>query len=615
MGRKSQRNTRKRRFSKVEALDMALESNDLEPNDKEPNDKESDPAVDPSSSDSEASTSASDSDPDLFQIPMSSPPSSETEEEPEEETETTSDCSGWKGKNGQVWSPSHLETVCSPPAKATRKAQPTYYATVRSHSIESTFDLFFTPAVIDLVVEHTNRHGGRTQKDWKKLDSCEFRAFLGLLIFAGIFRSKGETIRSLWDGTHGRAIFRATMSRNRFHQILRAVRFDDEKKRRAQDKKNKLAPIRSLWEMWRQRLPLLFSPGSEITIDEQMVPFKGKCKFKQFIPKKTTKYGLKIWMAADVSTSYAWKVSIDTVESEEGRELDLARQVVLDFLEDITGITVTCDNFFTSYQLGQELLKKKITMVGKIRNNKPELPPQLLRVDDRDVLSSVFAFTKNTTAVSHVPKKGKNLLLISTKHRQPEVEEGAKKKPTIVMDYNHCKGAVDTLDQLVHNFSCQRRSKRWPLTLFYNMLDISAYNAYVIFTCVNPSWKAGKRVPRRLFLQDLATALTTPAITRRETLPREPQSNAVVREIQSKTHVPREEEPAWKRRTCNIPSPEDGVQPSPALPRPPASRSPRPLWTTSDLISEFTDEHLEEDMDPAIGEDDLLQELSEMIDS
>ncbi|XP_040015266.1 zinc finger CCCH domain-containing protein 11A isoform X2 [Xiphias gladius] len=34
-----------------------------------------------------------------------------------------------------------------------------------------------------------------------------------------------------------------------------------------------------------------------------------------------------------------------------------------------------------------------------------------------------------------------------------------------------------------------------------------------------------------------------------------------------------------------------------------------------DLINEFTDDHLEEDVDPGIGEDDLLQELSDMIDS
>ncbi|XP_029990793.1 zinc finger CCCH domain-containing protein 11A isoform X2 [Sphaeramia orbicularis] len=34
-----------------------------------------------------------------------------------------------------------------------------------------------------------------------------------------------------------------------------------------------------------------------------------------------------------------------------------------------------------------------------------------------------------------------------------------------------------------------------------------------------------------------------------------------------------------------------------------------------ELISEFADDHLEEDVDPGLGEDDLLQELSDMIDS
>ncbi|XP_024125486.1 zinc finger CCCH domain-containing protein 11A isoform X2 [Oryzias melastigma] len=34
-----------------------------------------------------------------------------------------------------------------------------------------------------------------------------------------------------------------------------------------------------------------------------------------------------------------------------------------------------------------------------------------------------------------------------------------------------------------------------------------------------------------------------------------------------------------------------------------------------ELINQFTDDHLEEDVDPGLGEDDLLQELSEMIDS
>lgn len=34
-----------------------------------------------------------------------------------------------------------------------------------------------------------------------------------------------------------------------------------------------------------------------------------------------------------------------------------------------------------------------------------------------------------------------------------------------------------------------------------------------------------------------------------------------------------------------------------------------------ELINEFTEDHLDEEVDPGIGEDDLLQELSDMIGS
>jgi len=106
------------------------------------------------------------------------------------------------------------------------------------------------------------------------------------------------------------------------------------------------------------RLPLLFNPGRDVTVDEQLVPFKGRCKFKQYMPKKTAKYGLKIWVISDVTTSYAWRCG---------------QCVALEMTEGLQGITVTCDNFFTTYPLAQELLKRKIALVGTVRKNKPEL--------------------------------------------------------------------------------------------------------------------------------------------------------------------------------------------------------------------------------------------------
>lgn len=86
-------------------------------------------------------------------------------------------------------------------------------------------------------------------------------------------------------------------------------------------------------------------------------------------------------------------------------------------------------------------------MVRTIRKNKPELPPNLVQVKGRPALSAVFACTKNTMAVSYVMKRGRNVILISTRHRKAVVTEGPKKNQ-IITDFNHCKGGVDNLDKV-----------------------------------------------------------------------------------------------------------------------------------------------------------------------
>lgn len=83
--------------------------------------------------------------------------------------------------------------------------------------------------------------------------------------------------------------------------------------------------------------------------------------------------------------------------------------------EGLNGHNITCDNFFTSYALGEELLKRKITMLGTMRKNKLEPPSELLAMKNRKVTFSVFAFTDRASIISYCPKKGENILLMSTK--------------------------------------------------------------------------------------------------------------------------------------------------------------------------------------------------------
>ena len=170
-----------------------------------------------------------------------------------------------------------------------------------------------------------------------------------------------------------------------------------------------------------------------------------------------------------------------------------------------------------------------------VRKNKPELPTGLLTVKGREVFSSKFAFTPTATLVSYIPKKNRNVVLLSTRHAEADVSDCEDKKLVIVLDYNRNKGGVDNLDKLIGTYSCMRMTARWPLVVFHNILDISSYNTFVIWREIHPDWIPGKRNKRRVFLQELVKALVTPFIAWRERIPRMEASAAVVRAVKATT--------------------------------------------------------------------------------
>ena len=73
---------------------------------------------------------------------------------------------------------------------------------------------------------------------------------------------------------------------------------------------------------------------------------------------------------------------------------------------------------------------------------------------------------------------------------------------------------------------------------FHNMLDVSAYNAYVVWRAINPSWNERKFIKRRIFLEELGKALVTPLMQRRQRLPHTPASASLVRRVQAPATPP-----------------------------------------------------------------------------
>jgi len=134
-----------------------------------------------------------------------------------------------------------------------------------------------------------------------------------------------------------------------------------------------------------------------------------------------------------------------------------------------SGRNLTVDNWYTSYPLSQELLKKKITIVGTLRKNKKEIPPIFLNSKKREVYSSIFAFQKETTIVSYTPRKNRNVLLLSTMHNDDAIDPstGESRKPEIITFYSLTKGAVDVVDEMSATYSTARKCNRWPMVIFF----------------------------------------------------------------------------------------------------------------------------------------------------
>lgn len=379
---------------------------------------------------------------------------------------------------------------------------------------------FFTNEILEKILDCSNiyidtiKHKFQRDRDAKHIGKNEMLAFIGLLYLSGVKRANHTSFLELWanDGT-GIEIFRACMSYKRFLFILRVLRFDDITTRDERRKLDKLAPIRSLLEDFNNNCKKVYCLSEYMTIDEMLVPFRGRCGFIQYMPNKPAKYGIKIFALCDAKTFYTSNIEIYCGKQPDGPYAlnNGPSAIVSRLVEHVKGKArnLTCDNWYSSYPLAKLLLEHKITFLGTLRKNKKEIPLEFLPNKRREVGSSVFGFQKDVMIASYVPKKNKSVLLISTMHDDGSINDDTG-KPELIHDYNMTKGGVDTVDQLCGNYSVSRRTKRWPLCIFFQLINISGINSQIIYNRSDT-----EALPRRLFLKQLSLQLMKPHLENR----------------------------------------------------------------------------------------------------
>lgn len=390
---------------------------------------------------------------------------------------------------------------------------------------------FFDLQMLGTIVEYTNQHIQKTsynysrERNTKPTDAVEIQALVSLLYLAGVLKSGRLNVSELWNnnGT-GVEIFRLTMSRFRFLFLLQHLRFDDLNTREERRQIDKLAPIRNICESFVEKCKSAYTPFQNVTIDEKLEAFRGKCSFRQYIPSKPNRYGLKVYALVDSKTYYTMNLEVYVGTQPNGPYAsdNSAYALVQRLVEPIRDSkrNVTCDNWFTSIPLIRTLYNDyKLTFLGTIRKNKRELPPEISNPATRPIGSSMFAYNDYITLVSYIPKKKKNVLLVSTLHHDDKIDRQTG-KPEMIMDYNDTKGGVDTLDKMCAAYDCARNTRRWPMVIFYSMLNIAGVNCMVLYNLQN----VDKNMTRRKFIHLLSSELAENHIRFRATLTCLPQT-------------------------------------------------------------------------------------------
>lgn len=310
----------------------------------------------------------------------------------------------------------------------------------------------------------------------------ELEAFIGLLFLRGAMNARNFPIKDMWSTRYGCDAFRKTMTRDRFIEIKKYIRFDIRSTRSERLKDDKFCLMSFVLSRFVANSQRSYIPEESLTIDGQLFPTKARCRFTQYMPNKPDKFGIKLG-------------------KDEARISSLGTHVVMSLMEPYFGhgYNVTTDNFFTGLDLARKLLQKKTSIVGTVRNNRREIPAS----SRLGLHESMFYKNDSVNVVKYQAKAKKTVVVLSTLHKGSSRQQDGKKKPDSVLYYNANKCGVDMLDAMCRQMSTKAGTRRWPLAVFFNILDMACINSWIIF-----KKNTGINISRRNFIRQLTEQLT-----------------------------------------------------------------------------------------------------------
>uniref|UniRef100_A0A1I8P1N0 PiggyBac transposable element-derived protein domain-containing protein n=1 Tax=Stomoxys calcitrans TaxID=35570 RepID=A0A1I8P1N0_STOCA len=408
-----------------------------------------------------------------------------------------------RGSNGMVWS----KVPPTPPIADDLPDNPSCGkgpAKNVSNPLEA-WHLFIDGPMLNQLVKSTNemiKAVRKKESHQKRLtDMTEMRAWLGLNYLCGVLRNSAHPgpTEELWTLELGNAIFRATMSYKRFEYLGECVRSVEQNDG---DAYHPLDDIGDFWEKLVINCRSYYSPSDFSMIDEYILDLSmdPQSPFDHTIPACPGRRGIRFVTMCDAKTSYICNAIVASHQDPLDEEV---YQLVSDIKSSRRCICL--NERYSSIGLMQKLKQCQLQVVGSLANTANEIPTEIYN----QLTNQQVWYSKNdTTLIGGLdPSVSPTTCLLTN---------GLSTRINAAKLFETVKGCNAKAYEQFRRFSTRHARSRyryiWSLEFFYFILDISAFNSWIVYRL---SEKGDADIEQRDFQRQLGLYLTQQQLKQR----------------------------------------------------------------------------------------------------
>ncbi|XP_047107016.1 uncharacterized protein LOC124776210 [Schistocerca piceifrons] len=178
----------------------------------------------------------------------------------------------------------------------------------------------------NVVAELTNLYHVQSNSKNLKANMNEILSFVGIEILMGTL--KLPQAKMYWNRLLDLPLISDTLTRDRYFKLRNHLHFVNNL--RDQDRSDKLWKVRPVINVFRNKC-LALPRSKHLSIDEQMIPFSGRCAMKTYVPSKPNPLGLKNFILASsdgLILDFIIYTGKGTVPDTELKEIGLGASVI-----------------------------------------------------------------------------------------------------------------------------------------------------------------------------------------------------------------------------------------------------------------------------------------------